>query len=143
MPDPIRASDHPLDDLEYQKQVFQATVSELFGDVRKLDNELRNIEEKIDGLAPLAQDIDKRWLAARSRALSAEFETLVSEVLRKETSHALESHSTTFRKAGDRLIRLTNDHDRLPIYLLLSCIIVGILSGIAAACITLYIKASI
>ena len=124
--------DPPPED-KFQSEVFEASVAELFGDIKNLDNELRSVVEKIEALAPAVEDVDKRWLAGRSRALTKEFETVVSEVLEKESAAVLDAHIIEFRRASDRLTALSNQRDS-PIVFIAS-VFVGLIAGVAGACI--------
>ena len=96
----------------FNNQVLEATVSELLGDIKNLDNELRNVADKIEALAPSVDDVDRRWLAGRSRALSNEFEAVVTNVLSQKAKAALDSYSIDFRKARDVLTTQSQENAR-------------------------------
>lgn len=123
---------------KFNSQVLEATVSELLGDIKNLDNELRNVAEKIEALAPIVDDIDKRWLAGRSRALSNEFEGVVTNVLGQKTKAALDSYSVDFREARDVLTTQSQENARNASLYFIGCISVSFISGIAGACIAAY-----
>ena len=123
---------------KFNSQVLEATVSELLGDIKNLDNELRNVAEKIEALAPIVDDIDKRWLAGRSRALSNEFEGVVTNVLGQKTKAALDSYSVDFREARDVLTTQSQENSRNASLYFIGCISVSFISGIAGACIAAY-----
>lgn len=123
---------------KFNSQVLEATVSELLGDIKNLDNELRNVAEKIEALAPIVDDVDKRWLAGRSRALSNEFEGVVTNVLGQKTKAALDSYSVDFREARDVLTTQSQENSRNASLYFIGCISVSFISGIAGACIAAY-----
>ena len=123
---------------KFNSQVLEATVSELLGDIKNLDNELRNVAEKIEELAPIVDDVDKRWLMGRSRALSNEFEGVVTNVLGQKTKAALDSYSVDFRRARDVLTTQSKENARNASLYFIGCISVSFISGIAGACIAAY-----
>ena len=123
---------------KFNSQVLEATVSELLGDIKNLDNELRNVAEKIEALAPIVDDVDKRWLMGRSRALSNEFEGVVTNVLGQKTKAALDSYSVDFRRARDVLTTQSKENARNASLYFVGCISVSFISGIAGACIAAY-----
>ena len=123
---------------KFNSQVLEATVSELLGDIKNLDNELRNVAEKIEALAPIVDDVDKRWLMGRSRALSNEFEGVVTNVLGQKTKAALDSYSVDFRRARDVLTTQSKENARNASLYFIGCISVSFISGIAGACIAAY-----
>ena len=128
---------HPPEQ-NFNSQVLEATVSELLGDIKNLDNELRNVADKIEALAPSVDDVDRRWLAGRSRALSNEFEAVVTNVLSQKAKAALDSYSIDFRKARDVLTTQSQENARNATVYFIGCISVSFISGIAGACIAAY-----
>jgi len=50
----------------FNNQVLEATVSELLGDIKNLDNELRNVADKIEALAPSVDDMNLKVLLPMS-----------------------------------------------------------------------------
>jgi len=101
----------------------------LIRDINELNGAISDVSEKIDALAPQVDGIDTKWLASRKRALSAEFQESVREILRDETKSAYTKVEKDLSSGSQHLVLASQHLEKGFLRMLLVAIFVGVLTG--------------
>jgi len=101
----------------------------LIRDINELNSAISDVSEKIDALAPQVDGIDAKWLASRKRALSAEFQESVREILRDETKSAYTKVEKDLSSGSQHLVLASQQIEKGFLRMLLVAIFVGVLTG--------------
>ena len=127
-------------DPELAQAVIKAMTSELFGDVKSLRSEVHRLAQKVETLSPAIEEVEDKWLKAKTHAISAAFKNDIREILKDEASESFSRATTSISRSNDLLNIAVEEINRYGWFLLSSCIAAGALSAGVIFTLLLYFK---